>query len=680
MNRKKLSILVVVFVCIILGGWYFITTRIEVFAIESDTTIEGTHTIADHQKTLVKNGAKVTIDGDLTVKGYLECAGDPLNIIVKGNVVIDNSVSCGLKDGTAGNAISIVAGGTVTFSKDAVIVANGNVQIVDKAEKLLASAEQTEALYEETGKDSGTGPRIGPFVESGATRGVTGAQAVLLPKRASGFSIISVAEAQEPHDKAGNVVPNIIVSGTWHIGDGSAPPGGVEIPKPPKNVHKIVLNFNFGENGNVEFKDFHLVGPSGRDGTDDMDASCNARGGEGEDAFRMRVVAAHITINNLRLELGNGGRGGDAKTKKDCDSGIAHGGDGGEAGNFKMTAAEGITIISFHIVPGVGGHGGEATALGKDGVDACPGTKGGDTVANGGSGGKNKKELAAFGVVSGITNVTIDKVEGGEGGKAISRPGKGGNGTGCNCKGGKGGNANSHGGKGGDASLKVVGGTGEAVGGDGGDADSHGGAGGAGGQCPLKPSGGAGGNGGNAVSAEGKAGKGTSSDGTDGNVVDETGGNGGNGGDGCGPGNGGKGGHGKPNGTDGVKGKLVCPEEKKVPHMTTPPNSGNGNQATPPGQSGGTTQTPPGQLGGGQTPPAPPPPSTGHAVQVINYQGKYLPVDQLIVEDEAGCGANHWHAAEGAVRTTDGSIVVDPGPQCGFGRVSENPPMTVQVQ
>ena len=76
----------------------------------------------------------------------------------------------------------------------------------------------------------------------------------------------------------------------------------------------------------------------------------------------------------------------------------------------------------------------------------------------------------------------------------------------------------------------------------------------------------------------------------------------------------------------------------------------------------------------------PPPPPTGHPVLVIRYQNKYLPVEQLIVENEAGCGAEHWHALEGAVRATDGSVVADPGPQCGFGKVAENPPMTVEVQ
>lgn len=60
-------------------------------------------------------------------------------------------------------------------------------------------------------------------------------------------------------------------------------------------------------------------------------------------------------------------------------------------------------------------------------------------------------------------------------------------------------------------------------------------------------------------------------------------------------------------------------------------------------------------------------------IDVIEYNGKYLPVSQLIVEDEVGCGANHWHAAQGVVTATDGSKVSDPGPQCGYGKVKDKP-------
>lgn len=64
-------------------------------------------------------------------------------------------------------------------------------------------------------------------------------------------------------------------------------------------------------------------------------------------------------------------------------------------------------------------------------------------------------------------------------------------------------------------------------------------------------------------------------------------------------------------------------------------------------------------------------------ITVIEYNGKYLPTSQLIVESEIGCGADHWHAASGVVTATDGSQVPDPGPQCGYGKVEDRPSMNI---
>jgi len=70
---------------------------------------------------------------------------------------------------------------------------------------------------------------------------------------------------------------------------------------------------------------------------------------------------------------------------------------------------------------------------------------------------------------------------------------------------------------------------------------------------------------------------------------------------------------------------------------------------------------------------------TDETIQVIEYNGKYLPVNQLIIEAETGCGAEHWHAASGVVKATDSTDVVDPGPQCGYGKVSERPTIEVST-
>lgn len=65
---------------------------------------------------------------------------------------------------------------------------------------------------------------------------------------------------------------------------------------------------------------------------------------------------------------------------------------------------------------------------------------------------------------------------------------------------------------------------------------------------------------------------------------------------------------------------------------------------------------------------------------VIEYNGKHLPTSQLKVEDEVGCGDDHWHAARGgAVTATDGTVVPDPGPQCGYGKVSDRPSMNIEA-
>ena len=630
--------------------------------VESDLVVKENYTPS--QEIIFKNNAKLTVKGDLSLKkdSKLTCDGGPLVITVLGNAEINGTLSCILAEDTPSetSGIILIVGKGVTFGSDAVISSNSHIQVVRDFDLALDTQAEIDAAYEDAGKNTGAGPRIGPFVEANATVDVSGSASVsTTPKKDSIVRtlIAQTAYAQTPRDKDGNALDNIVISGNWYVGDGGNPPAGLDIPKPPKGVHKIILYFAFGAEGNVELRDFHLVGPAGRDGDSDENKNCVARGARGENAFRMKVDANNITINNFRLELGNGGHGGTAETKIDCDPGIATGGDGGEAGNFKMNARGSIEIASFHIVPGVGGTGGDATAHGKDGVAGCPGVKGGDATATGGNGGKNKKELAAIGAVSGIANVTVDEVKGGWGGNAAAQPGKGGDGNACKCGGGKGGNGTATGGKGGDASVTIPGAQADVNGGNGGNTDSQGATGGVGRSRQGVPQGGTGGAGGDASSKEGPAGKGTSTDGDDGKITNETGGNGGNGGDGCGPGNGGKGGKGKPAGKNGEKGKINCVDVKtdtKVQVGTPPPS------ATPP-------------------PVTTPPPTQKAKEKVINYNGKYLPIDQLIIEDEVGCGADHYHAARGSVVATDGSTVYDPGPQCGYGKVKDKPTLEVEV-
>lgn len=100
----------------------------------------------------------------------------------------------------------------------------------------MASQEELDALYDETGKDTGTGPRLGPFTYGEATQKLTGASnsQVVLVENSSAF--IKTAEAQVPRDKDAIPIPNVIISGTWVIGEGGAPPSGVDVPTPPKKL------------------------------------------------------------------------------------------------------------------------------------------------------------------------------------------------------------------------------------------------------------------------------------------------------------------------------------------------------------------------------------------------------------------------------------------------------------
>ena len=556
MNKKIRIVLAVLFV--VIGGYWYIGSdrnapeeKLIIDAIVIDTSLVGNQVISADHKMVLQKGASLTVEGNLTIDGVLSCEGGPAIVSVTGALEVNNRIECMHSDkSTDSIGIVLAAAGPITFSTDAQVVSSGSVQIVSNMSASKKTQSEINALFTETGIDSGVGARIGPFSEGAL-------QKVLLNGRPidfSSFASVREAHAQVSRDKDSKALPQKVIAGTWTLGSNNGA---------HTSVNKVMLNFDFGKDADMIIKDFHLRGPRSRDGNDDIGKSCDARGGRGEDAFRVRVNAANIMIDNFRLELGDGGAGGNAETLVNCDSGRATGGAGGIAGNFKMTALGKIVINNFHIVPGRGGQGGSATAIGKPGMDACHGTKGGDAIAIGGAGGKNKKELSALGAVEGIGTVTIDKVDGGDGGPAFAKPGKGGNGTACKCNGGKGGSATATGGKGGDASLKLTGVAGEAIGGDGGDANADAADGGAGGSCPLKPKGGNGGDGGNAVAKIGKAGKGTTADGAGGIVQDEIGGDGGKGGEGCGPGSGGKGGIGEPNGVDGKLGELKCPDDKK---------------------------------------------------------------------------------------------------------------------
>lgn len=625
---------------IVLIVWYLHRTLV----ISTDTTIQNNFTIAAGKEVVLKDSARFLVTGDMTIDGTLICEQGTLPITVGGKLRINGTIACALTDTSPaplGVAISIAAS-NIEFGSSAIVAANGHIDIVTDKSQLLSSPESILRAYQETESDVGLTPRIGPFTEKNPTRALTlgdttkRQEKLFTQEEDSLFTPLLIKTA------LASGVPSLVLRGVWHIGDGTLLPSGLEIPAPPKGVNNILIHVDM-PGGLMKIENAHLIGPSGRDGEDDNAKDCSAQGQNGENAFRLRVNVGKLSINDFRLELGGGGNGGNAETAKNCTPGIARGGSGGEAGNFKMTAEESISIVNFQIIPGSGGKGGNALAIGKEGAGSCPGGDGGDAEATGGAGGKNKKELAAAGKVTGIASIRVGRVAGGKGGNATAQPGKGADGTGCNCSGGDGGSGKATGGAGGSATGDVPIDTIEAHGGDGGNAEVYGAYGGNGGNCPLKASGGTGGKGGDASALAGNEGRGKTADGNPGIIKQQKGGDGGRGGDGCGPGESGPGGIGAPLGKDGVAGKRVCPD--------------------------GTPE------------PIPPTPSISiSTINAVLYKGKYLPVDQLIIENEAGCGENHWHALGGVVKATDGSLVPDPGPQCGYGKVVDNPTEKVPAE
>lgn len=104
---------------------------------------------------------------------------------------------------------------------------------------------------------------------------------------------------------------------------------------------------------------------------------------------------------------------------------------------------------------------------------------------------------------------------------------------------------------------------------------------------------------------------------------------------------------------------------------------GKTTQNQPPPQSTQTIVTTPTPTPIPTTTPSPQAsPSAKTKIQVISYQGKEIPLDQLEIKTGPECTSSpqeapHYHAKGGQfVQATDGTIIQDPG-GCGFGKVDE---------
>ena len=451
-------------------GAYFLLWRPTVYT--TNIVVDGDLSIG-RRAMVMKSGATLTVKGNLTVDGQLRCKDGSLNITVEGKLTLNKTIACQIpaladSESTAPAGVTLVLGSSAEFQAGSLLASNGHIQIVE-ATADLQSEEELNQTFEEVVTDTGSEPRIGPLGNTSRDTAST-SQIKSRPKPTTlnnNLPTVHLTGKSSLFDRAYAQTPprRIILGGTMYIGSwGKKLPKTIDVKKLPKNVKRVVVRAYF-PNGDVEFADKSVIyAPDGQDGPD-ITGGCDINIPKSEsladkkarDAMRMRVQARTITVGELDLYLGDGGRGGNATTDKDCDPiGKAIAGHGGQSGNFKMsTAPEGNLTIKgpFRIHPGVSGAGGTATAYGNNGKSGEIGENGKGAAAVGGNGADNIKVLRAKGV-AGLSNIYVDSLIAGNGGNAIANPGNGGDSSKCDIPGGLAGAGGASAGAGGIAKLE----------------------------------------------------------------------------------------------------------------------------------------------------------------------------------------------------------------------------------
>lgn len=289
-------------------------------------------------------------------------------------------------------------------------------------------------------------------------------------------------------------------------------------------------------------------GGHGGVGADLNKESADAKGGAGGRGGDITVgsTARVVFTGAVEVTSGDGGDGGDAKATgspskagQTASSAKAEGGVGAGPGLVRVVGTQGIVGgNALTIILGRGGHGGNAEAIGADGVvGKAPGPReqdGGPADAKGGVGaGSPSNQLTITGNAAGVPAVAGG--DGGKGGDATATGGKGATAiTEIIPDGGHGGAMKATGGRGGNSEARSAVGALFGDGGMGGFALFKGGRGGNGwNDCEpgnIK-AGGRGGNGGAGSGGDGAGGTGFFA-GDPGNVFVDNAGNGGNGGNG----------------------------------------------------------------------------------------------------------------------------------------------------
>lgn len=443
-------------------------------SIGKDTVISGDYKIDKGKTVVFKNGSKIVIEGKTEIAGTLKCENGAIDLETRGDFKVTGAIICNRNEGDRKpegdeQGINIIAKGNFDFEKDSVLASNAHIQIVESEDLLLKNQEDIKKAFNETAQDSGEGFRIGPLLNNipKQTTFDNLPQLQITPQTYTNppvVSLIKTAQAQNNNSKRGAFKGKI---GQSMGNPDEKLPEWVDIKKIPRYLDYLLFWVNM-PNGTLELYDSMMFTPDGHDAKDIL-GGCDINAPDAEKipdenddkdavkkhAMRMRARAKVIKVKNFHLFLGDGGKGGDAITDKNCRPGKAIAGHGGNSANFKWTAKENIDIVgSFFIYPGKGGDGGKAVAYGDKGDPGCPGKDGFNATAKGGWGAPNHRSLSATGDVRGLQNIYIDRMDGGNGGDAEVYPGDGGDGDKCDCKGGKSGTGYATPGKGGDVSLK----------------------------------------------------------------------------------------------------------------------------------------------------------------------------------------------------------------------------------
>ncbi len=621
-SQKQKAIFVGIAILIVVGLFFYLTFFFNNKPASEPTLkppavkeVSGDLAVAAGEIKTVENGDILKISGNLTVDGEIMCSGGGLFIEVAGDANINGQLTCeradDIPDADADSGIALVVGGALTMGENAKLETNGHVQLLDDASLLSTTRDQFSALYGEAAQDTGEGVRVGPFI----TKDMAATTTSFRPDNMNKTALVKAANA------AGK---------DWTI------TGNLTVDTPPRWRQQITI-VKFSNLHNLTIRNFSLLGPDGSNGQDDTGQNCAARGGNGQDALRFLVDVPDLKIDNFDLWLGSGGLGGNAFTRKDCFPGVATGGDGGQAGNFKLIGHDGIDIVgAFSIYPGKAGDGGSATAWGGDGES---GKAGGDATAQGGNAENNEKAIRAQGSVNGTTLIAIDSMSGGFGGNASAYGGRGGDGLkDKSMDGGAGGNAKAVPGDGGDARI-VLAGNGAVrtpgasdTGGDAGSVHDRGGRGGDGSVGSATIAGGNGGQGGDGIFSVGHAGVGGSANGNVTKVIEDNAGNGGSGGSGCKPGSGGAGGAGLNPGAPGFDGLNLCPPEEK-------------KEDAPKGEEGAAPAAPPAGAGGALVNVDPASLTFEHK---IGETACPTPVGSITITNAGAGAADGWKLVNGA--------------------------------